>query len=44
MINVLIVEEVQLVRKGLLFALPWSDFNIQVVGEANNGNKELSRK
>ncbi|WP_431801470.1 response regulator transcription factor [Halobacillus andaensis] len=41
MINVLIVEDDQLVRKGLLFALPWSDFDMQVVGEANNGKKAL---
>lgn len=41
LINVLIVEDDQLVRKGLISAMPWSDFNMQVVGEAGNGKKAL---
>jgi two-component system response regulator YesN len=41
MIKVLIVDDDQLVRKGLMFAMPWSDFDMKVVGEANNGKKAL---
>lgn len=40
-INVLIVEDDLLVRKGLVSAMPWHDFNMRVVGEANNGKKAL---
>lgn len=41
MIKVLIVEDDQLVRKGLISAMPWNDFNMYVVGEASNGKKAL---
>ncbi|WP_165763921.1 response regulator transcription factor [Halalkalibacter urbisdiaboli] len=41
MIKVLIVEDDQLVRKGLMFAMPWSEFDMKVVGEASNGKKGL---
>ncbi|WP_416150120.1 response regulator [Salipaludibacillus sp. HK11] len=41
MIHVLIVDDDHLVRKGLLFAMPWSDFEMKVIGEASNGKKAL---
>ncbi|MFC7063520.1 response regulator [Halobacillus seohaensis] len=37
----LIVEDDQLVRKGLISILPWNDFHMRVVGEASNGKKAL---
>ncbi|EFM12520.1 two component transcriptional regulator, AraC family [Paenibacillus curdlanolyticus YK9] len=42
MIKVLIVDDDKLVRKGLISAMPWQDFNMQVVGEASNGEKALA--
>ncbi|WP_199616120.1 response regulator transcription factor [Paenibacillus alkalitolerans] len=41
MIKVLVVDDDKLVRKGLISAMPWADFDMQVVGEANNGEKAL---
>ncbi|WP_405152644.1 response regulator [Paenibacillus sp. FSL K6-0108] len=41
MINVLIVDDDQLVRKGLILAMPWDAFEMKVVGEAGNGEKAL---
>lgn len=41
MINVLIVDDDQLVRKGLMLAMPWDAFEMKVVGEAGNGEKAL---
>jgi two-component system response regulator YesN len=41
MIKVLIVDDDKLVRKGLISAMPWQDFDMEVVGEANNGKKAL---
>jgi two-component system, response regulator YesN len=41
MIRVLVVDDDRLVRKGLISAMPWQDFGMQVVGEANNGAKAL---
>ncbi|CAM3992970.1 response regulator [Paenibacillus alkaliterrae] len=41
MMNVLVVDDDKLVRKGLISAMPWQDFNLQVVGEARNGEKAL---
>ncbi|WP_163536138.1 response regulator [Gracilibacillus sp. YIM 98692] len=41
MLNVLVVEDDQLVRKGLISAMPWSNFEMEVVGEASNGKKAL---
>ncbi|MGZ9585474.1 response regulator transcription factor [Paenibacillus marinisediminis] len=41
MIKVLVVDDDKLVRKGLISMMPWQDFNMQVVGEANNGEKAL---
>ncbi|WP_405450734.1 response regulator [Paenibacillus sp. HJGM_3] len=41
MLKVLIVDDDKLVRTGLIYTMPWNDFNMQVVGEANNGMKAL---
>lgn len=41
MINVLIVDDDQLVRKGLMLAMPWDRFEMKIVGEAGNGEKAL---
>jgi two-component system response regulator YesN len=41
MLKVLIVDDDKLVRKGLIYTMPWDDFNMQVVGEVNNGMKAL---
>jgi two-component system response regulator YesN len=41
MIKVLVVDDDKLVRKGLISAMPWAEFDMQVVGEANNGEKAL---
>jgi two-component system response regulator YesN len=41
MIKVLVVDDDKLVRKGLIAAMPWADFGMQVIGEANNGEKAM---
>ncbi|WP_336758257.1 response regulator [Paenibacillus sp. USHLN196] len=41
MINVLIVDDDQLVRKGLMLAMPWDAFEMKVIGEAGNGERAL---
>lgn len=41
MIKVLVVDDDKLVRTGLISAMPWDGFNMQVVGEAKNGEKAL---
>ncbi|TLS52704.1 response regulator [Paenibacillus antri] len=41
MIKVLVVDDDKLVRQGLISAMPWADFEMEVVGEANNGEKAL---
>ncbi|SFK94671.1 two-component system, response regulator YesN [Paenibacillus sp. 1_12] len=41
MIRVLVVDDDKLVRKGLISAMPWHEFDMQVVGEANNGERAL---
>lgn len=41
MIKVLIVDDDKLVRKGLISAMPWAQFDMQIVGEASNGAKAL---
>lgn len=41
MIKVLVVDDDKLVRKGLISAMPWADFGMQVVGEASNGERAL---
>ncbi|MFC0216722.1 response regulator [Paenibacillus chartarius] len=40
-IRVLVVDDDKLVRKGLISAMPWSEFGMEVVGEASNGEKAL---
>jgi two-component system response regulator YesN len=41
MIKVMIVDDDKLVRKGLMSAMPWQEFDMVVVGEASNGEKAL---
>jgi two-component system response regulator YesN len=41
MIDVLIVDDDKLVRKGLMSAMPWESFGMRVIGEAGNGEKAL---
>ncbi|WP_037291139.1 response regulator [Saccharibacillus sacchari] len=41
MLNVLIVDDDKLVRRGLISAMPWAEFGLQVAGEARNGEKAL---
>lgn len=41
MIKALIVDDDNLVRKGLKSILPWEDYQMEVVGEAKNGEKAL---
>lgn len=41
MIKVLIVDDDKLVRKGLMSAMPWGEFDMEVVGEAANGERAL---
>lgn len=41
MIRVLIVDDEKIVRKGLVSFMPWQDFGMVVVGEANNGENAL---
>ncbi|TXK85901.1 response regulator [Paenibacillus sp. N3.4] len=41
MIKVMVVDDDKLVRKGLISAMPWQNFDMEVVGEASNGEKAL---
>jgi len=41
MIRVMVVDDDKLVRKGLISAMPWEQFGMTVVGEANNGENAL---
>lgn len=41
MLKVLVVDDEKLIRKGLISLLPWDKFDMQVIGEANNGRIAL---
>ncbi|ACS99111.1 response regulator [Paenibacillus sp. JDR-2] len=39
--KVIIVDDEKLVRRGLISMMPWSKYDMEVVGEAGNGRKAL---
>lgn len=39
--KVLIVDDDKLVRKGMIYTIPWSGYGFEIVGEANNGETAL---
>lgn len=41
--NVLVVDDDKLVRKGLISAMPWDKYGLHVAGEAKNGEKALEQ-
>lgn len=41
MIKVLIVDDDKLARKGIISILPWADFNMQIIGDVQNGRVAL---
>lgn len=41
MYRIVIVEDEELVRKGLLLTTPWNAYNCKVIGEAKNGEEGL---
>ncbi|RAV05499.1 response regulator [Paenibacillus sp. YN15] len=41
MIRTLIVDDEHLVRKGLIYSFPWQQFQMEIVGEADNGETAL---
>ncbi|HEY8464876.1 MAG TPA: response regulator [Bacillota bacterium] len=41
MLKVIVVEDEQLVRKGLVLTTPWNDYGFDVAGEAANGREGL---
>ncbi|MFD0693275.1 response regulator [Paenibacillus sp. GCM10027628] len=41
MINVLIVDDDHLVRKGFIAMMPWETYGLRVAGEAGNGKKAI---
>ncbi len=41
MYKVVIVEDEEIIRQGLINSIPWSDYECEVVGEAKNGKEGL---
>lgn len=39
MYNVLLVEDEEIIRKGIILSVPWEEFNCHVIGEAENGEE-----
>ena len=39
--NVLIVDDEKLVRKGIIYTMPWEKHGFKIVGEAANGQQAL---
>jgi len=39
--NVLVVDDDHLVRRGIMSMMPWGEFGLQVAGEAENGKRAL---
>ena len=43
MLKVLVVEDEELIRKGIVLAVDWASLNCVVVGEAANGQEGLEQ-
>ena len=41
MIKVLIVDDDKLARKGIISIMPWGEFNMQIIGDVQNGRAAL---
>lgn len=41
MLKVLVVDDDKLARRGIIAVMPWATFDMEVVGEANNGETAL---
>ena len=41
MYNVLVVEDEEIIRKGIILSIPWEEFNCHVIGEAENGEEAI---
>lgn len=39
MYNVLLVEDEEIIRKGIILSIPWEEFHCHVIGEAENGEE-----
>lgn len=42
MYKVLVVEDEEIIRRGLIRSVDWASYNLEIVGEANNGKEALS--
>ena len=42
MLKIIIAEDEEIIRQGLVRTLPWSDYNAEIVGEAADGKEALS--
>ncbi|PKM52177.1 MAG: DNA-binding response regulator [Firmicutes bacterium HGW-Firmicutes-7] len=41
MIKVVVVDDEEFIRRGMVLTTPWDDFNCEVVGEAKNGKEGI---
>ncbi|NLC34034.1 MAG: response regulator [Erysipelothrix sp.] len=41
--KILVVEDEAIIRRGLIKSVNWEDFDLEIVGEANNGKTALSQ-
>ena len=42
MLKIIIAEDEEIIRQGLVRTLPWSDYNAEIVGEAADGEEALA--